>query len=107
MNLLKIYEAVQNNNKWSMGKEIGTLKLNYDDQSHKFKFHESVRTLHVQSERDPFKNCDYSITDASDKIVGTGHFLRHDGETFIHLKMNNSGADYLVHVHTKSSKEAA
>ena len=107
MNILKIYEAKKNNNKWDMGDEIGTLKLNYDDQSHKFKFHKSIRTLNVQSERDPFKNCDYSITETSGKIVGFGYFLKQGSETFIHLKMGGTKVHYLVHIHTKSSRKVA
>ena len=107
MNLLKIYEAKRNNDKWSMGDEIGALKLNYDDQSHRFKFHQSVRTLNVLSLRDPFENSDYCVTDSSGVAVGKGYFLKQDGETFIFLKMENTKTHYLVHVHTKSRNKVA
>ena len=107
MNLLKIYEARKNNTKWCMGEEIGALKLNYDDQTHRFKFHQSVRTLNVQSVRDPFKNSDYNVTDSAGENVGAGYFLKQDGETFIFLKMKDSRTHYLVHVHTKSSNKVA
>lgn len=107
MNILKIYEARKYNNKWGMGEEIGALKLNYDDQLHRFKFHKSVRTLNVQSVRDPFKNSDYSVIDSAGETVGTGYFLKQDGETFIFLKMKDSKTHYLVHVHTKSNNKAA
>ena len=107
MNLLKIYEAKKDFQKWRMGNEIGSLKLNYDDQSHRFKFHDSVRTLNVNSVRDPFKNNDYMVTDTSGEAVGSGYFLKQDGETFIFLKMKDSKDHYLVHVHTKSNNKVA
>lgn len=107
MNLLKIYEAKKMNSKWSMGEEIGELKLNYDDQSHRFKFHKSIRTLNVESVRDPFKNSDYIVSDSAGTTIGHGYFFKQDGETFIFLKMKDSVDHYLVHVHTKSTNKAA
>lgn len=101
MNFLKVYEAQQVENKWVLNEEVGKLKLNYDDQSHRFIFHKEPRTLSVEAERDPFKNNDYNVMSSGGDLIGSGFFLKQDHETFIHLKINNGNVNYIVHISSK------
>ena len=107
MNFLKVYQAQQVENKWVLNEEVGKLKLNYDDQSHRFIFHKESRTFSVEAEHDPFKNHDYNVMSSGGDLVGSGYFVKQDLETFIHLKMRESELNYIVHVSSKKREKAA